>query len=850
MKIIDKLTEDILRDEYFNALFNKCSLITAQNLFKKSNRVQFTTKELRDTLRFADILSNSKNSEARNRSYQIVASLNQDYKDNEVYRTVSKAIFSKLGNFPAINYLENKNKNIALLPIFREIETESKRLIQQAPDGNGMIFTDTQFELFNKLSKSTEFSFSGPTSMGKSFIIKSFIKKVIKNSPPENIIIIVPTRALINQFFSDLKNELHELLDTYKYKIFINSNVSDILTEEKYNYIFVLTPERLLSYLSQDTNPPIGFLFIDEAHKLANDKDARSVTTYSAIEKVQKKYGNVKLYFSSPNVSNPEIFLRLFNRDIQNSFRTGESPVSQNIYFVNLETKEVESYSNNSVLKLQDILDDSKDYSITKFIKFIGADKNNLIYCYSKRNTVNKAIELSKLLPRIEQSELVEQAIKNIKEYIHPEYYLVDFIEKGVAYHYGKLPQLIRNLIEDLYQKEEIRYVFCTSTLLEGVNMPTQNIFIIDNRSGSKTTLSPIDFWNLSGRAGRLTRELVGNIFCVQYEDFKWVDKDVLIRKDIKLQPTILTKIDHNLKKIEKALKNEEIKSGSEVEKEILKYIANIIKVDTLETTANYKSPIIDKLIEDNKQKLIDLAKQGIINFEIPKSILKFNQTINFEIQERIYKAVSKSKKSILPNSGAIKYESILKVLIDFHRLYSWDKTEKKLANVNSLKYYAVLMNQWVQGFSLSQIISQSIDYNHDNGYQVEVDFRVYEVFDKTNRRHINALIEKLIDDIEYVLRYILEKYFNHYYQILVAIIGESKAGDNWATLLEYGTQIPQVIALQNIGLSRNTAIKIFRHHRKSLILKDNKLVGVNKALLLNEFRSTSLEFEEIKRTL
>lgn len=84
----------------------------------------------------------------------------------------------------------------------------------------------------------------------------------------------------------------------------------------------------------------------------------------------------------------------------------------------------------------------------------------------------------------------------------------------------------------------------------------------------------------------------------------------------------------------------------------------------------------------------------------------------------------------------------------------------------------------------------------------------------------------------------------------MVSIIGENRAGDNWATLLEYGTQIPQVIALQNIGLTRNTAIKIFRNHRKSLILKDNKLVGVNKALLLSEFRPTSLEFEEIKRTL
>ncbi|KQT15107.1 hypothetical protein ASG31_16025 [Chryseobacterium sp. Leaf404] len=850
MKLIDKLTEDILQDKYFCNLFYKSLQITAEHIFKKQTRLILTNKELKDLLRFADILSNSTNSISRNKAYQIISALNHDYKDNEIYRTISKAIFSKLGNFPAINYLESKNNNLATLPLFREIEAETKKLIQVAPDGNGMIFTDTQFELFNKLSNSQEFSFSGPTSMGKSFIIKSFIKKVIKNTPPENIVIIVPTRALINQFFVDLKLELDELLEIYKYKIFINSNVTDILTEEKFNYIFILTPERLLSYLSQDTNPSIGFVFVDEAHKLANEKDSRSITTYSAIEKAQRKYGNIKLYFSSPNVSNPEIFLKLFNRDFKNSFRTDESPVSQNIYYVNLINQEVEAHTNNSIIKLDNILNPNNDYNLIKFIKFIGTGKNNLVYCYSKKNVLEKATELSKSLKKIDQTSLIEKAIKNIKDYIHPEYFLVDFIEKGIAYHHGKLPQLIRNLIEELYQKEEIRYVFCTSTLLEGVNMPTQNIFIIDNRSGSRTILSPIDFWNLSGRAGRLTRELEGNIFCVQHDSFKWDNTDLLQKKEITLQPTILTKIDRNLQKIEKALKNEEIKTGSETEKEILKYIANIIKVDTLETDANYKSPIIDKLIEKNKQKIIDLARAGVINYDIPKSILKFHQTINFDIQEKIYKAVQKSKKSILPTGNDINYESILNVLENFHNLYAWDKTEKKLSNKNSLKYYAVLMNQWVKGFPLSQIISQAIDYNHDTSQKIEVNFREFETFKKSNRRHINLLIEKIIDDIEYVLRFLLEKYFNHYYQILFNIVGEQKAGENWATLLEYGTQIPQVIALQNIGLTRNTAIKIFRDHRKTLVLRENKLIGVDKAQLLNQFRRSSLEYDEIKRSL
>ncbi|WP_121967249.1 DEAD/DEAH box helicase [Myroides sp. N17-2] len=846
MKLIEKLVEDIFNDEYFKSLFNKCILITANNIFKSRIKLELSTKELKDLLRFADILSTSSDSIARNKAYQIISALNHNYSDNKVYRTISKAVFSKLGNFPAINYLENKNANYANLPLTREIEAQSKKLVQEAPDSNGMIFTDTQFELYSKLSNSLEFSFSGPTSMGKSFIIKSFIRKVIRNTPPENIVIIVPTRALINQFFSELKTDLEKQLNLFKYKVFINSNISDIVTEEKFNYIFILTPERLLSYLSQEDNPPIGFLFVDEAHKLASEKDTRSITTYSAIEKAQKRYGNIKLYFSSPNVSNPEVFLSLFNRNITNSFKTIESPVSQNIYFVDLEMKEAEVYSDNRALNLENIIG-NKEYSVSEFIKAIGEQKNNLVYCNSKRNTIDRSREFAAKIESGIQDKEIQDAIDSVKDYIHPEYYLVDFLKKGIAFHYGRLPQLVRNLVEDLYKKEKIRYVFCTSTLLEGVNMPTQNIFILDNKNGGRNTLSQIDFWNLSGRAGRLSRELEGNIFCIQTKEIKWESKELLIKKEITLKPTILTKVDKNLQKITKLLEDKDV-SGTETEKEILKYIANIIKVDTLETNSNYSSPIIDRLIEKNKQKIIDLAQSKIENYKIPSFILNFNQTIDFNVQERVYEHVKKVKRSILPRE--IKYNECLKVLEDFHKLYSWDIKEKKLSNVNSLKYYAVLMNQWINGLSLSQIISQSIDWYDSKGYTIKINYIDSEVFNKLNKQHVNILIENIIDDLEYILRFILEKYFNHYHQIVVNVIGEEKAGSNWATLLEYGTQNPLIIALQNIGFSRNTALKIFKNHRNTLQITENKLIGVNKELLLKSLKIDSLEYNEIKKVI
>lgn len=854
MTIIDKLTEEILADEYFNNIYYKCSMLSAYyNLKSEYSDNDLSKKELNDALRFSDILSNSKNSEARNKSYQIVTHLNQHFSNNVTYKTVAKAVYSKLGNFPAINYLKDYNNNNAELPFFRLIEAEAKKIIQKVPDSDNLVFTDTQFELYKQLSNTIEFSFSGPTSMGKSFIIKAFIKKVMKNSPPENLVIIVPTRALINQFTIDLKEEIREISEQYKYGIFTNSNVNNFIGDEPHNYILVLTPERFISYLTQDSNPPIGFVFVDEAHKLANEKDSRSVTTYTAIEKAIKKYGNLKLYFSSPNISNPEIFLELFDRKKENAtYKTDESPVSQNLFFIDLVNKNAELIQKNENIPIENSELFSEVNSITEIINFLGKGKNNLIYCNSKIKTISEANSFSSSIPDIELSETLKKSIKQIKNYIHPDYYLAELLKHKVAFHYGKLPQLIRNIVEDLYKSEEIQNVFCTSTLLEGVNMPTQNIFIIDNRNGRKKLL-PIDFWNLAGRAGRLSKELSGNIFCIKHEDCEWDNKEILNKTDIELKPTVLTKIDRNIGKIEKILNEQDI-SGTEEEKSILKYIANIISVDTLELQPNYKSPIIEKLIENNKEKIIELAKSKVKDYLIPTYILNSNQSIYLKIQNKVFETLSKlnqeGKTITLPNSSSINYETCLERLKLMYKLYEWENAEKRLKNENSLSYYALLMNQWINGISLSQIIKQSIEYYETNGHKIEVNYNVYAPFETGNKKHINIVIEKIIEDIEYILRFLFEKYFNHYHQVVESILGEEFAKENWASLLEYGTQNRIVIALQNIGLSRHTALKVYKKCRNALSIKNDRLENVNKELVLTKFRTDSLEYNEIIRLL
>ncbi len=855
MVLADEIAKEIMNNPYFHKLYIKCMEYSYNEMLGCDNGITYTEKEYKDLLRFAELLSNSSDSQSRENAYRIITYLNSTYKEEPYYRIVSKSVYYNLGNFPAAYYLINNDGNESELPFDRMMQVEAKKIIQEVPDADGVYFTDTQFHLFSGLSVAREFSFSGPTSMGKSFIIKAFLRRIINNKPPENLVIMVPTRALINQFAIEIKQELGKQLDKANYKIVTNSNVSELILERNVSLVLVLTPERLISYLSQNENPSIGFLFVDEAHKIAQD-DTRSVTTYVAIEKTLKKYPTIKLYFSSPSISNPEVLLRLFRKPEQNVFKTAETTVAQNLFFADLGTRKLSYYYdnkfNNVTTQIPQCINTVNDFLFTY------GRNSNLIYCNTVAKTIEYATNFADSIDLINNEELkknkaLRKASRIIKDYIHQDYYLTEVIKKGVAYHFGNMPQLIRNLIEDLYKRGDIKYMFCTSTLLEGVNMPTQNLFILDNRK-SKKNLKPIDFWNLAGRAGRMTKELQGNVFCIKHSDCDWANVPFFNTKEVELIPTVFDRINHNLKKIENQIKNNEIKSGTEEEKNILRYIANIISIDTMEPKTGYRSPIIQELINNNKDKIISIAQNKIKEKEIkaPYTVLDSNESIGIDIQNKVYlqlKGEHDNRKNI-KLKNVVDYGSCLAILERFYCLYDWEKTNKELSNKNSMKYYALLMNQWINGESLNQIITGSINYYASKSKMIRLSYGNDEIFDSSNKKHINTLISNIISDIERILRFQFEKYFNHYYLMLKHIIGEENAGENWATLLEYGTQNRIVIALQNIGLSRHTANEIYSRCISALTIVNGKLKELDKKQILKQLEQDTLAYEEVQNFL
>ncbi|HEA70402.1 MAG TPA: hypothetical protein ENH98_00595, partial [archaeon] len=119
------------------------------------------------------------------------------------------------------------------------------------------------------------------------------------------------------------------------------------------------------------------------------------------------------------------------------------------------------------------------------------------------------------------------------KEWLGKDHYVTRALKKGIAVHHGKLPDPVRTSIEKDFRQNKLHVIIATNTLAQGVNLPIRTIIIhscrryLDNKS---VPISPMDYWNIAGRAGRAGEETNGLIIHIiinpnDEKDFKFYYK-------------------------------------------------------------------------------------------------------------------------------------------------------------------------------------------------------------------------------------------------------------------------------------------------------------------------------------
>lgn len=530
----ESIFKDIESNEYLQEIYNAILYNYSLNLFgiSKKDPVDFN---LVDALRFADLLSKSTDP-TRSKLHkvwaqEIVALLNTLYSQNKSVKFIMGSVLTNVCNYRGLSLHQNKYVPNST---FEKAYEEYKKSILKIPSQSEGYFFKPQRAVFDSLSKD-RFSYSGPTSMGKSFVMRVFIKEQIVKGIQSNFAIVVPTKALINEVSSRIITDLKELLAEKNYRVVTAGGA--IALQQEHNFILALTPERLLYLLLERPDFKLDYLFIDEAHKISS-KDSRSPFFYKIVDLLSKRDDKPHFIFSSPNIPNPDIYLNIANissDDISEKMTTSYSPVSQVKYIIDLVEKEVKVHNdyNKNFIHIAKLKEGA---SLTEIIKTAGRDRQNIVYCNATSKAIEYALDYANSLePEEDNAELLALS-REIKGQIHADYYLVDLLTKGVAYHIGYLPADIRSRIEDLFKNGVIKTIFCTSTLVEGVNLPADNLFITSYKNGL-SHMTPVEFRNLVGRVGRIEFNLYGNVFLTRLEDTVKLQKYVdLIETEIPKQ--------------------------------------------------------------------------------------------------------------------------------------------------------------------------------------------------------------------------------------------------------------------------------------------------------------------------
>src|SRR5690606_16700267 len=310
----------------------------------------------------------------------------------------------------------------------------------------------------------------------------SIISEVIKKNDFAKIAIIVPTKSLITQTYSDIRN--------------LELNYKLILHDEMFNgeerFIGVLTQERATRLINK-FNIKFDILFIDEAHNILKN-NPRNHLLSRLIMINHKNNPNQRLLYLSPLVNDTKNLKAKFTSDGE----IFESSIKHNlkayeVFYLDIK-KKLHSYN-----RFSDEL-----YLMSKnvdFIKYIldNSQPKNFIYNYRPKNVESFAKILASRLQNI-NDESLNYISNTIASEISEDIDLVELVKKGIVYLHGKQPTILKDYLEYQYKGiQNLNFVIANSVILEGINFPIDTLFIT-----STYGLNVKDLNNLIGRVNRL----------------------------------------------------------------------------------------------------------------------------------------------------------------------------------------------------------------------------------------------------------------------------------------------------------------------------------------------------------
>lgn len=752
-------------------------------------------------LKSAMMLAASSSVEYRQAAYQIATAAAEMSEHLPGARYALLIVLSRLGNFPALAYARRRFEvSETSLPVRSYAETSDRaeaNTIHLAE--RDVPLTDFQFELWKRLTSGENVGVSAPTSAGKSFILQTYAHKVLLEGRARNVAFLVPTRALINQVSDDVSDWLSASGLNVELVTTPIPRGSDVPSSAAY----VVTQERM--QLLQTAHPTLTFelMVVDEAQGIGDGP--RGVLLSSVIEEALERNGGMQLLLAGPNLSNPSRLAKPFGSS-PSPVRTEEASVTQNIIFVDCDEARP-SYAKLALfaegrripfgqVDCDQPLTDHRSKLINVALR-LGTGGQNLIYAFGPAECEQIAFGLADR--EIESSSHLQELSAFIKEAVHEKYPLAQNVMKQVGYHYGRQPSLVRKAIEEAFAEGHLQNLVATSTLLYGVNLPAQNLFLHNPERGQKQPILSNDFWNLAGRAGRMGKEFSGNIFLIDYAS--WESDPIAGPKDVEITPAIEVHVVSRVEELTAYINDPDRVPDRDKPDELENTFVKLVRDHLDGRLERTLSKLGLDVTSQAARSLTQAIAQSVANSDISRDTLLASPTVSVHRQQSLYDRLETSfdKKGpsyIIPkhprDSGA--YPSYVGAIRRCHaEILKYPKADK------SDRYYAQIALRWMKGDPLPRIIDASYNYRVGQGQSP----------------NYPTVIRNTLTEIESDLRFKYVRLFSCYNAVLELLLRNKGLDELVASIpavpmyLEVGACSPTMISFMGLGLSRFTAGKL-----------------------------------------
>ncbi|KAI5165421.1 activating signal cointegrator complex subunit 3 [Nematocida sp. AWRm78] len=395
---------------------------------------------------------------------------------------------------------------------------------------------------------------AAPTGTGKTELaILAILKEYQTYGRECFIVVLAPTKPLINSLEQTLKNRVGEILS-------IMQDTTDNERVARYDTnILITTPERY-DILTMKGRVSPSLLIIDEIHIL---EESRGGVLESVIIRSKGVCG-MRIVGISATVPNYRDVAEFISAKEEHSYYFNylfkEIPIKYSVIGIKKGSKTVKrikraekhsaldsDYSNKNnenISKARHLDENTKEdesacYNDSSY-KYLNAlhntlmeiSGNTLIFInnrkecilvaeYIRKNILKntcKVLDLSTILNVVELS--IPNVLMDKEQFICGIKEMLELLSYGIAVHHASISKEVRNAVELLFKKGLISIICCTSTLACGVNLPANNVIIYKTNKpvvGQAYTLAEIA--QMSGRAGRKGHTASGSVVIITQEE-------------------------------------------------------------------------------------------------------------------------------------------------------------------------------------------------------------------------------------------------------------------------------------------------------------------------------------------